>query len=370
MLRSVMIVCSLALVGGLGYLMLRSAHATANLSRQAELGTPRMEFDTLSYDFGVMDVGETGQHTFTVRNTGDAPLKIKVASTTCKCTLIAAPADGIPPGESRELKLEWKTIQPIDGFRHGGTLSTNDPRYPAINVRVEGRVRARVAHVPEVVTMGQVLQGYPTQATATIISQVWDQFTLEIIDCSLPQVRVELAPPDQTVISGNEWTRSAQGLRFTYDASQPVGTYRGQVRYRVHAPGEPLASQTIHELPITIDVVTPFSLHGRHVDQNAIVWGPIRQNMGRRDSLFVVGRKLPSDFAIEAITVEPPVLRVTQRRQDDGTTTTGRFAIDLELPKAAGLVNCMTPNAAVITLQTNHPLYPQVKFYAEFAVVE
>lgn len=370
MLRICSIVVGLLLVCSAGYWMLRSADATPGSKAVDQQGTPRMEFDSLSYDFGVMDVGESGEHSFTVRNTGDAPLKIKVASTSCKCTMVAVPADGIPPGESREIKLEWKTVQPVDGFRHGGTLSTNDPRYPAINVSIEGRVRARVGNLPELVTIGQVLRGYPSEASATIISQFWDKFTVEIVDCSLPTVKVELVPADPAVLRGDEWIRGAQGLRLTYDASQPTGIYKGVVRYRVHVPDEPTVAETIRELPVGIEVVTPFSLHGRNVESSAITWGPIRQGQGRKESLFVVGRKLPNDFKIEEVQVEPPVVQVTHRRQDDGSSTTGRFTVDVELPKTAKVMNCMTPHAATVTLKTNHPLYPQVKFYVEFAVIE
>lgn len=372
MLRTWSIIVGLLLACCAGYLMLRSADATpgSQAVEQKQQGTPRMEFDTLSYDFGVMDVGESGEHSFTVRNTGDAPLKIKVASTTCKCTMVAVPAEGIPPGESRELKLEWKTIQPIDGFRHGGTLSTNDPRYPAINVSIEGRVRARIANVPDVVSFSQVLRGYPAEASALIISQFWDKFTVEIVDCSVPTVKAELMPADPAVIQGNEWIRGAHGVRLTYDASQPVGHYNGVVRYRVHVPDEPKIAETIREFPFTIDVVTPFTLHGRNVEANALTWGPIRQGVGRKESLLIVGRKLPKDFKIEEVVVEPPVLQITHRRQDDGSTTTGRFTVDVELPKTAKVVNCMTPHAATVTLKTNHPFNPQVKFYVEFAVIE
>jgi sRNA-binding protein len=40
---------------------------------------PKVETDARIFDFGTMDVGETGRHKFTIRNVGKAPLILKLA---------------------------------------------------------------------------------------------------------------------------------------------------------------------------------------------------------------------------------------------------------------------------------------------------
>ncbi len=53
------------------------------------------------YEFGVMELYETGKHEFVFKNTGEAPLVLQKGSTTCKCTLSQLEDCSIQPGEER-----------------------------------------------------------------------------------------------------------------------------------------------------------------------------------------------------------------------------------------------------------------------------
>jgi hypothetical protein len=369
-LRVAAIVVSLVIACVAGYLMLRSTEAKVDVKPLSSQGHPKAEFDKLSYDFGAMDVGATGTHTFNVRNSGVAPLTLRLIDTSCKCTMVEIPPEGIPPGESRPIKLEWKTVEQVDSFRHGGQLETNDPDMPKVNIFVEGRVRARLAVRPDVLVLDDISPGQSQQARATVLSYMWDKFTVEIVESTLKGVKVEVGPVNEKLLAADERILAAQGLQVTFDASLPLGVQRGEIRYRVHVPNEPQVAETIHELPVMVDVVTPFTVHGRNVDGNSLVWGPVRQGTSRKESVLVVGRKLPSDFVVKNVTVDPPVLQVSQKRQDQGTNSTARFSVDVELPATAPVVNCMAPNVATVTLETNHPQFERVRFYVEFAVVK
>jgi len=71
------------------------------------------------HDFGVMEADAVGSHVFVLRNEGNAPLEVRQGDATCKCTvgLIGTKSDKekgeqyveIPPGESTQVTLEWKT---------------------------------------------------------------------------------------------------------------------------------------------------------------------------------------------------------------------------------------------------------------------
>src|SRR5690348_5506926 len=75
---------------------------------------PRLAIDQeLSHDFGVASVGDRGSHLWTVRNTGQGELELWLEKEpACGCT-VASLAKGqrerIPPGGSKDIKLEWKT---------------------------------------------------------------------------------------------------------------------------------------------------------------------------------------------------------------------------------------------------------------------
>src|SRR4051794_37825111 len=68
---------------------------------------PRVVVPEPSYDFGTMPRGTSKSHEFVIRNLGTAALKLRLLSTTCKCTLSEVPNASIPPGGSTKVKLEW-----------------------------------------------------------------------------------------------------------------------------------------------------------------------------------------------------------------------------------------------------------------------
>lgn len=369
-------ICLLLMMGAMGgvsigYWMLRSAGAkSVSAAAAASSRLPRFSIDHTTHDFGVMDVGESGTHEFIVRNDGAAPLKVSVINTTCKCTSLNAPQGEIAPGQSRAIKLEWKTIEPVDGFRHGGTLSTNDPQIALVNIFVEGKVRARIANRPEAIVLNGVLAGERREAQALVVSHVWDNFTLRSLECTLPGVEVDRWQFDPDLLNSDPRIRAAQGIKLTLGSELAVGSHHGAVRYRVDTSEDPAAGEKIYELPIIVEVVTPFSIHGRTVEGNALIWGAIPRGKGRKDSAMLIVRNAPADFEIQQVRVQPDVLKTALRRTDQQTNGAARFAFDLELPADAAPINCMTPNTAVVTLQTTHPKFPQVRFYVEFAIIE
>src|SRR5262245_45718222 len=48
---------------------------------------PRVEVVEPNFQFGTMERGRTRSHRFEVKNVGNAPLKLQVGQTSCKCTL-------------------------------------------------------------------------------------------------------------------------------------------------------------------------------------------------------------------------------------------------------------------------------------------
>lgn len=82
------------------------------------------------------DLGQTKQihleTTYTVRNSGNAPLKISKVSTSCDCTKATIAREVIPPGETAELKvtMDPALLNLYGKIRRDIILETNDPRQP------------------------------------------------------------------------------------------------------------------------------------------------------------------------------------------------------------------------------------------------
>lgn|SRR5690625_972218 len=79
---------------------------------------PEMSFEEELFDFGEIVQGTHVEHLFTFTNTGDAPLVITNARSSCGCTVPEYTREPVAPGESGELLVKF------DGSGRG-TVSKN-----------------------------------------------------------------------------------------------------------------------------------------------------------------------------------------------------------------------------------------------------
>lgn len=70
---------------------------------------PVMEFEESEYDFGTVEEGEVVEHTFVFTNTGDVPLVVSDAQSTCGCTVPTYTREPIAPGDNGELLVKFNT---------------------------------------------------------------------------------------------------------------------------------------------------------------------------------------------------------------------------------------------------------------------
>jgi len=68
---------------------------------------PVMTFAETEFDFGTIDAGTNVEHKFEFTNTGDAPLVIVDAKSSCGCTVPEKPEGPIAPGETGELLVKF-----------------------------------------------------------------------------------------------------------------------------------------------------------------------------------------------------------------------------------------------------------------------
>lgn len=69
--------------------------------------TTTVAFAETTHEFGTIAEGEVVEHTFTFTNTGNTPLIIQDAQTTCGCTVPKKPEAPVPPGETGEIQVRF-----------------------------------------------------------------------------------------------------------------------------------------------------------------------------------------------------------------------------------------------------------------------
>jgi len=68
---------------------------------------PEISFEETEHDFGTIDQGTAVEHTFKFTNTGNAPLVITNATSSCGCTVPTWTKKPIAPGETGEMLVKF-----------------------------------------------------------------------------------------------------------------------------------------------------------------------------------------------------------------------------------------------------------------------
>lgn len=314
----------------------------------------------LIYDFGKMSRFDKASHTWTVKNTGEAPLEVwQDGKTTCSCT--AAKLDHgqktefdenkkttmvIQPGESKTIDLEWHTEKDLgENYSQGATFGTNDPRQKTFNLSVKGKV-----YPPVVVFPPQMIQ-FPRMSNDEPHRQRFAVFSKERPDLKVPKVT-----------SSRPGLIVAEVRPMTPEEVKPLKIEKGQMVTVEIKPGMPLGDfhdelivHTDHPKQPEVKISV-----GGHVDGPISVSPPglrlrdvvSREGVSRDLSLVVRGGK---ETHIE-VAEKPEKLDVSIAPAGTGASK-GRYKMTVKVPPgtAAGEV------AGNIVLKTDHPLASEVK---------
>jgi len=97
---------------------------------QAQEKKAEINFETDVIDYGELAHGADGTREFKFTNTGNAPLIIIKAYSTCGCTVPTPPKDPIMPGKSGVIKVKYNTKLPGGPIRKTITVYTNASKEP------------------------------------------------------------------------------------------------------------------------------------------------------------------------------------------------------------------------------------------------
>lgn len=106
-----------------------------------QTGTPNIQFDAQTFDFGNVDEGARINHTFKVMNKGDSLLKIVDAYASCGCTVPKLSKKNLEPGETAELFITVDTSMKQNAVTKTVNVSSNDPKRPIVEIALKMFVR-------------------------------------------------------------------------------------------------------------------------------------------------------------------------------------------------------------------------------------
>jgi len=100
-----------------------------------------IKFEEETIDYGDVEYGGDGVRTFVFTNTGNEPLIIEKASSTCGCTVPEKPEEPIAPGAKGELKVKYSSTK-VGYIRKTVTVYSNAKGSPHA-LKIKGKVLAK-----------------------------------------------------------------------------------------------------------------------------------------------------------------------------------------------------------------------------------
>lgn len=333
---------------------------------------PRVQVDEPSFNFGQMERGREKSHEFVIRNVGDAPLKLTVGPTSCKCTLSEVQAGAIAPGESTKVKLEWSAKSDQGPFRQTATIHTNDPRQPDIELQIDGEIVNVSGLQPTEFNFDKLAVGESKTAEVYVMAMLQDDLTIKSAELTNEESRdkfdVKIEPMERDKLP----VKTAQaGARVTLTAKPglPIGRFNQYLTLNTNLKeGEKL------HVPVLGRVVGDISVHGTNwrEEEGVLMLGRVEGSKGRKERVNVVVRgENAEDVKFEIGSVDPPELKVTIGEPKRLTATLLHVPVDIEVPPGTrSMVRLATSQGeeAKIVLKTTHPTMKELAIGVRFAV--
>lgn len=164
-------------------------------SGQWALSQPKIELETIDYNFGISYPNQYLEHDFVFWNKGDQPLEIVKVSTTCGCAAAVLSATKILPSASGIVSVTMMTSAPRVK-RESASLTTNDPENPKISIALETDVRNLWTLSPKSSFLFTEIPFDSNQSMQLFLKNIDNEpFKIKATNVKEPELSVEVGEP-------------------------------------------------------------------------------------------------------------------------------------------------------------------------------
>ena len=314
-------------------------------------------------------------YAFVFKNEGDSPLTLEAGATTCKCTLSALQNGSVAPGETSEVKLEWKVKTVDDEFRQTAEIHTNDPRQPTIRLSIYGRVADSVRLSPRDLALSSISVGEPYPAEFRIYSyfadvlkvteQTWQS------DEHLDHFQVNFRPltPEEV----QEEPNAVGGLmgELTILPGLPLGAIRQGLEIVTDAPdAAPLT------LPISGRAVSDITIVGSRFRESShsLNLGKVARDKGVSSTLRILVKgphRESAELKIGKITPSSYLQAEFGEVRKLSKGAVHMHTLKIRVPPGLEPINRLGANKTEpgkVVIETTHPVAKQIEIAVNFAV--
>jgi hypothetical protein len=115
----------------------------SKLTPDQKANAPKVVFESMEFNFGVMNEGEVKDYEFKFTNTGKSDLILRKVKASCGCTAVAPQETVIKPGKSSVIKTSFNSTGKPGKQNKTITVITNDPDNSSITLKVVGDVNKK-----------------------------------------------------------------------------------------------------------------------------------------------------------------------------------------------------------------------------------
>jgi hypothetical protein len=350
---------------------------------------PSASFDARSHDFGEMYVGDSGSHVFTVTNTGAGTLELKVAGSTCLCTIGDLEDLILPPGGSTEATLNWTIKTPNPHFEHSARITTNDPQNRFVSLVVHGHVVSGLFMTPDGEwDFGNVPYDRVATVEGFLLSDISEDLKVNRFESSLPGLTAEFtrlsvaelvevehnlpnlpqAEPTGEPILEAEYLKAGYKVRLTVPQDANRGRFQGTVT--VHTNLETHPTWNVVVAGMRMGPLQLFPLPGTRYfsDHMLIGGGQFDAAKGKTAELLMLVQGIDHELVVSEITTDPSWIKVsvTAASTANDNSSSRRYRLKIEVPPGLPSVQRGRDNPVIIQMKTNHPNFEDLSLEYAF----
>jgi hypothetical protein len=316
----------------------KSAPATPPAAT-AKAGAPKIEFQSMVYDFGKVSANELVKHEFVFTNSGKATLEILDVRPGCGCTTAGTWDKKVEPGKTGIIPLQFNSAGFGGSVTKQATVLCNDPASSNLVLQIKGTVWKPIDVSP---TMAFFSVSSETQTNETKVVRIVNQLEQPITLSDLQLNNSSFLADLKTIKPGKEFELHVTAVPpFT---NSPI---MAPITLKTSTTNMPTINVTAYVVVQQAVVVTPTQL--------TIPQGPLSAPMSLSVGIRNSGT---NSLTLSDAKVNAPGAEVRVQEGVPGKV----FSLMVNLPTG---FNIKPEQKVELTVKSNHPKYPliTVPFY-------
>jgi hypothetical protein len=157
------------------------------------LAAPKAVFQGTTFNAGEIEQGALLTHGFAFKNSGDAPLMVKVNDCGCGGLTFQTPSQPVKPGQTGVITVNVPTVNRKGAVKRDVSIETNDPDQKSLRLSIFAQVREALSIEPSSIHFGQVGNGAVAKRTIVFTNNTSEPIT--VLDTQVsPAGVVAIAP--------------------------------------------------------------------------------------------------------------------------------------------------------------------------------